>query len=97
MPSKDKPAVLRHVDEISGNIAATGRYYGISRQACNRWKRRYEEEGLEGLKDRSSEPHHQLNKTDPEVIEKILWLRQQYHFGPHKIAMYLTFYGLLPL
>jgi hypothetical protein len=26
------------------------------------------------------------------VVEKILWLRQQYHFGPQKIAMYLKRY-----
>ena len=25
-------AVLRHVEEISGNVAATCRYYGISRE-----------------------------------------------------------------
>jgi len=26
-----KLAVLRHVEEVSGNVAATCRYYGISR------------------------------------------------------------------
>lgn len=51
-------AVLRHAEEISGNIAATCRYYGISRNIFYRWKRRYEDEGLEGLKDRSSAPLH---------------------------------------
>ena len=25
-------AVLRHADEVSGNVSATCRYYGISRQ-----------------------------------------------------------------
>ena len=28
-----KLAVLRHVEEVSGSVAATCRYYGISRQA----------------------------------------------------------------
>ena len=27
-----------------------------------------------------------------EVIDKILWLRKHYHFGPAKIAMYLARY-----
>ena len=49
-------AVLQHADEVSGNVAATCRYYGISRNVFYRWKRRYEDEGLEGLKDRSSAP-----------------------------------------
>ena len=67
-----KLAVLRHVEEVSGNVAATCRYYGISRQACYGWKRRYEAEGFEGLKDRSCAPHHQPTKTVPDVVEKIL-------------------------
>ena len=49
-------AVLRHVEEVSGNVAATCRYYGISRQCYYGWLRRYEADGLEGLKDRSSRP-----------------------------------------
>jgi transposase-like protein len=47
-------AVLRHATEISGNVAATCRYYGISRNIFYRWKRPYEDEGLEGLRDQSS-------------------------------------------
>lgn len=42
-------AVLRHAEEVSGNVAATCRYYGISRNIFYRWKRRYDEEGIEGL------------------------------------------------
>ena len=90
--ARHKLAVLRHPEEISGNVAATFRYYGISRTAYDKWRRRYEEEGYEGLKDRSSIPHHQPTGTDPEVVEKILWLRQQYPFGPRKISMYLARY-----
>ena len=44
-------AVLQHAEEVSGNVAATCRYYGISRNVFYRWKRRYEDGGLEGLKD----------------------------------------------
>ena len=73
--AKHKLAVLRHVEEVSGNVAATCRYYGISRQCYYVWRRRFDEEGIEGLNDRSSVPHHQPTKTDPQVIEKILWLR----------------------
>jgi transposase-like protein len=40
--------VLRHVEEASGNVAATCRYYGISRQCYYGWLRRYEADGLEG-------------------------------------------------
>lgn len=30
--AKHRLAVLRHVEEVSGSVAATCRYYGISRQ-----------------------------------------------------------------
>lgn len=49
-------AVLQHAEEVSGNVAANCRYYGISRNVFYRWKRRYEDEGLESLRDRSSAP-----------------------------------------
>src|SRR3954449_13333239 len=52
-----KLAVLRHVEEVSGNVAATCRYYGISRQCYYGWLRRYQAHGLDGLKDRSNRPH----------------------------------------
>ncbi|MEV7080041.1 IS481 family transposase [Streptomyces sp. NPDC093516] len=90
--ARHRLAVLRHAEEVSGNIAATCRYYGISRQCFYTWRRRYEAEGLDGLKDRSSAPHHTPHATTADVVEKILWLRRQYHFGPAKIAMYLQRY-----
>ncbi len=55
-------------------------------------KATYEDESLEVLKDRSSAPLHCPAVTDPEVVEKIIHLRQHYHFGPMKIAMYLKRY-----
>jgi transposase-like protein len=57
-------ADLRHVEEVLGNVAATCRYYGISRQCYYGWLRRYEADGLEGLKDRST-PATPLAAADP--------------------------------
>ena len=50
-------AVLRHVEEVSFNVAASCRYYGISRQCYDGWLRRYQADGLDGLKYRSSRPY----------------------------------------
>jgi transposase len=85
-------ATIRHAQELTGNVAATCRYYGISRQAFYKWLRRYEELGVEGLRDRSRRPHVSPNATSAEVVGKILYLRKHYHFGPHRIAMYLKRY-----
>jgi len=85
-------AMIRHAQEVSGSVARTCRYYGVSRPTYYKWFRRYEERGVEGLRDRSSAPHVSPNETKAEVVGKIIYLRKTYHFGPHKISMYLKRY-----
>jgi transposase InsO family protein len=85
-------AIIRHAEEVTGSVAKTCRYYGISRQIYYTWLHRYEEEGLDGLRDRSSRPKESPNATKAEVVEKIAYLRTNYHFGPLKISMYLKRY-----
>jgi transposase InsO family protein len=85
-------AVLRHAEEVTGNVSATCRYYGISRPTFYKWRQRYDELGEDGLRDGSSRPRCSPNETPTEVVGKIIYLRQHYHFGPRKIAMYLRRY-----
>jgi transposase InsO family protein len=85
-------AIIRHAQEVTGNVSLTCRYFGITRQAFYKWLRRYEDQGLAGLRDRSRRPHVIPHATKPEVVDKIIYLRKHYHFGPHKIAMYLKRY-----
>ena len=85
-------AIIRHAEEVTGNVSQTCRYFGITRQTFYSWLRRFEEKGVEGLRDKSSRPHVSPNATNAEVVGKIIYLRQSYHFGPHKIAMYLKRY-----
>ena len=80
--------VLQHADEGSWNVARTCRRFGISRQACYRWKRRDAAQGDTGLWDRSRPPHRSPRATPREVVGKILYLRHNYHFGPGRIADY---------
>lgn len=84
--------MIQHVEEVSGNVALTCRYFGISRQAYYLWYRRYQAEGVDGLRTRSKRPKNIRNETPAEVVGKILYLRQSYHFGPRKISMYLKRY-----
>jgi transposase InsO family protein len=85
-------AIIRHAQEVTGNVSATCRYFGITRQAFYKWLRRYEEHGLEGLRERSRRPHTSPSATKTEIVGKIIYLREHYHFGPHKISMYLKRY-----
>ena len=58
-------AMLRHAEEVTGNAAATCRYYGISRQSFYKWQRRYEDLGEAGLRDGSSGPRGHLHSCAP--------------------------------
>jgi len=44
------------------------------------------------LKDRSQRPYYSPRATQADVVEKLVWLRQHYHLGPARIAMYLARY-----
>jgi transposase-like protein len=55
--AKHRLTVIRHAREVTGNVAQTCRYYGISRQTYYSWFRRHEEFRLDGLRDRSKRPH----------------------------------------
>jgi transposase InsO family protein len=81
--------VLQEGCGASRNIAQTCRHFGISRQAFYRWKRRFDTLGEAGLWDRSTRPHRSPTAIPTAVVSKILYLRQNYHFGPGRIADYL--------
>ncbi|MGH7901966.1 MAG: IS481 family transposase [Thermodesulfobacteriota bacterium] len=83
---------FHHVQEVTHNVSKTCRYYGIARRTYYFWWNRYQEYGLDGLKDRSKRPHHSPRATKPQIVEKIVYLRQHYYFGPFKIQMYLLRY-----
>src|SRR5262249_5747328 len=71
------------------NVARTCRHFGISRQAFYNWHKRFKTHRAAGLCDRPRTPHRSPRATPREVVSKILYLRQHYHFGPGKIADYL--------
>ena len=49
-------AIIQHAEEVTGNVAMTCRYCEISRQVYYRWLRRYQEQGVDGLRDLSRRP-----------------------------------------
>jgi hypothetical protein len=48
--------------------------------------------GWPGCGTGSKRPAHCPHETPAEVIEKIIYLRTSYHFGPAKISMYFRRY-----
>ena len=84
-----------HYQAHGRNAAFTCRYFGISRQTFYRWKRRYDEENLRTLEDRSHRPHHRRRSTwTVEQAERVRRLREQYpRWGKDKLAVLLRRQG----
>jgi transposase len=59
--------------------------YNISRPTGYTWIRRYREEGLKGLEDRSHRPNSCPHATSEAVVERILQVRKRRHGGARKI------------
>jgi transposase InsO family protein len=73
---------------------------GVSRSTVAKWQKRYQQEGMAGLKDRSSRPKRSPNALAEDVVEAICRLRRDLGAGPHRIAWQLsmqpsTVYGVL--
>jgi transposase InsO family protein len=51
--------------------------FGISVKTLNKWVERYRQEGPEGLRDRSSRPHHHPTATAKELALAVVALRRQ--------------------
>src|SRR4029079_13695722 len=81
--------VLRQA-AADGNVARTCRRFGISRKSFYKWRQRHAEHGGGGLCDRPHVAHRSPNATAADVVSKILYLRQHYHFGAGRIAAYLN-------
>src|SRR5262245_11123624 len=62
------------------------REYGISRKTGEKFKKRYRDQGLAGLQDRSRAPGLIPHKTPPELVEVIIAHRRQHpSWGPRKL------------
>src|SRR5687768_17100734 len=67
-------------------VAHVAAEMGISRPTAYKWWRRWQAEGLDGLVDRSSRPHHSPTRTAPEMEGAIAELRQELKLGPVRIG-----------
>ena len=80
--------------------AEVARRLCLSRPTVAKWWRRFGEEGLAGLKDRSSRARHLPHALGEDVMNAICRLRRDLGAGPHRLAYELgmarsTVYGVL--
>jgi putative transposase len=73
------------------SVAALCRRYGVSRKTGYKWIGRFEADGLDGLKDRSSAAHHHPNEVDAPTAEAVVAFRAAHpSWGPKKIKARLS-------
>ena len=64
--------VLKQAEPVRDTAAA----FGVSTTTLYKWLRRYREDGVAGLEDRSSRPHRSPRQTPAGVVHRILKLRR---------------------
>jgi len=70
-------------------VAHVAAEMGISRPTAYKWWRRFETEGLLGLRDRSCRPHRSPARTSADRVRRIVDLRRRLKLGPTRIAVRL--------
>jgi transposase InsO family protein len=73
---RGRERIVRQV--LSGQTPeAAARAAGVCPRTVRKWVVRFQAEGVEGLKDRSSRPHKLYRPTPPAVVEQVELLRRQ--------------------
>src|SRR5580693_6410442 len=61
--SEQRLELVTMCSKADANISELCRRYGVSRRVAYKWMRRYREQGMEGLKERSRGRHTQPKRT----------------------------------
>jgi transposase InsO family protein len=73
--------MARSVIEGGLSKAAAARAFHTTSKTVGKWIERFEAEGVEGLRDRSSRPHSSPSQATPTVCAAVEALRRQRHTG----------------
>ena len=67
--------VARMIVEDGCTASHTAKMFMVAPKTATKWARRYREEGVAGMRDRSSRPHHSPNKTPDRLVRQVVRLR----------------------
>src|SRR6266851_8042158 len=71
-------------------FAAVCRQFGVSRRVGYKWLARYQEAGVEGLRDHSRAPLHHPHAIAEGIMERCLEVRRAHPtWGPLKVRAFL--------
>lgn len=96
MPWKNRTTMSLRLEFVTlanhpeANMSQLCQRFNISRPTGYKWLRRWRQQGIGGLSDRSRRPHHQPNQT-PKTIEQLVIKARQDHpgWGARKLRRWL--------
>src|ERR1039458_9227194 len=71
------------------SISELAEIHGVSRKTIYKWLDRYQEQGVQGLRNPSRRRHHSPNQVSAEVEAAIVEARQRWRWGPGKLRVKL--------
>jgi transposase InsO family protein len=71
------------------NVSRLARRFSISRTSAYKWLRRAEADPVEGLREQSRRPDLSPSRTAREVEQRVVALRDQFHWGGRKLSAVL--------
>lgn len=90
-------AILAVISD-GATITDTAARFGVSRKTMHAWLRRYEDEGLAGLADRSHRPHHVPHQMPAHIEVELAALRRAHpSWGPRRLVYELARRGVDPV
>ena len=87
---------LKAVNEVLDGATVTdvATRNGVTRQTLHAWLRRYADQGVAGLVDRSSRPETCPHQMSPEIETRVVEMRRAHRkWGPRSIGTHLRVTG----
>lgn len=92
--------LVNRVLEEGWSVSAAAESMGVSRATAHKWLRRFRDQGIPGLEDRTSAPNRCPHALSARQIRRIVAARTRTKHGPHRLGPALghprsTIYGVL--
>ncbi len=89
-PMKERVKLVAAFCDGIFSMTELAELHGVSRKTGYKWVERFEQEGPEGLKDRSRVPKSSPHRTPEEIVAGVLEMRQRHpRWGPKKLIAWL--------
>ena len=78
--------MVRQILVEGSSITSVAKTYATTRDTVRKWVRRFQADGVEGLRDRSSRPERSPTRTAQDTIDRLTQLRSEYRLSGPELA-----------